>query len=281
MMIGGRGLRNMTPLRERFSFILVDPVAELGGEQGIRDAMASLHRVGYTGVELNVDEPWGVSAADLERWAVDAGVCVPSLLTGAAYQRGLCLASPSVATRNNTVAQLVRYVEIAARLGSVLVVGLLQGLRSDESSASVANERIANALAVVAEAAGKAQVTMAIEPVNHLQVGFNHTVAEVRELIGRIGSDAVLPMVDTLHMHIEERSLVAPIEECGPDLAHVHLCDSHGKRVGSGNIDFAPVLAALERIRYGGFASVKVYREQWQEVAAGSLEFLLAQVRTA
>ena len=67
---------------------------------------------------------------------------------------------------------------------------------------------------------------------------------------------------------------MAAIEACRDDLSHVHLCDSHGKLLGSGNLAFEPVLAALQRIRYAGFQSVKVYREPWHAAAAGSLRFL-------
>ena len=74
--------------------------------------------------------------------------------------------------------------------------------------------------------------------------------------------------------HREERSPVGAIEACGAALAHVHLCDSHGKRVGTGNFDFAPVLAELQRGGYAGVLSVKVYREPWRSVAAASLQFL-------
>ena len=273
-MIGGGELRNVTPVADRFSYILLDPVAELGGERGIREAFDHLRETGYAGVELNLDEPWGAEVADVHRWATDVGVVVPSLLTGPAYLRGLCLSSPDVAVRERTVEQLIRYLDVAARLGSVLVVGLLQGQRGDESDADAAQDRIADGLSRLAEAASRAQVVVAIEPVNHLQVGFNHTVAEVQHLIARIGSAAVRPMVDTLHLHIEERSPVAAIEACGAALAHVHLCDSHGKRVGTGNFDFAPVLAELQRGGYAGFLSVKVYREPWRSVAAASLQFL-------
>ena len=218
---------------------------------------------------------------DVERWAADNGLVVASLLTGPAYLRGLCLTSPDAAVRRRTGDQLVRYVDVAAQLRAVLVVGLLQGQRSDEPDDAVAQGRIADGLARVAEVANGLQVVVAVEPVNHLQVGFNHTVAEVQRLVARIGSPALLPMVDTMHLHIEEQSPVAAIEACGADLAHVHLCDSHGKLVGSGGFDFVPVMAALQRSRYAGFLSVKVYREPWRDVAAASLQFLQAQLATS
>ena len=77
-------------------------------------------------------------------------------------------------------------------------------------------------------------------------------------------------MVDTVHINVEESSLIQPIFDCGSALRHVHLCDSNGALFGSGHIDFAAVLKALEEISYDGFASVKVYRKAAWEVAARS-----------
>ena len=70
---------------------------------------------------------------------------------------------------------------MAARLRSLVVVGLLQGFRSDEPDPAVANERIAEALSRVARVAESRGVRIVVEPVNHLQVGFNHTAAEASE----------------------------------------------------------------------------------------------------
>jgi sugar phosphate isomerase/epimerase len=93
-------------------------------------------------------------------------------------------------------------------------------------------------------------------------------VAEVLRLIAAIGSPAYGPMVDTLHMNIEERSLVQPILDCGTELRHVHLCESNGSLFGTGHLDFAAVLRALREVGYRGFASVKVYRGAGLEEAA-------------
>ena len=181
----------MTAVADRFSYILIEPVAELGGERGIRSAFGALRAAGYAGVELNLDEPWGVTETEIRTWAVDSGLVIPSLLTGPAYLRGLCLTSADPTVRELTVSQLVRYVDVAAQLQAVLVVGLLQGQRIDEPDETAAQDRIADGLAQVADAASRSQVVVAVEPVNHLQVGFNHTVAEVQRLIARIGSPAV------------------------------------------------------------------------------------------
>ena len=97
--------------------------------------------------------------------------------------------------------------------------------------------------------------------------------------IADIGLPAVKPMVDTVHLNIEERSLVEPIRACGRQLRHVHLCESNAGRFGTGHIDFKAVRGALEEIGYDGFASVKVYRQVEFDEAARSSICAFARVR--
>ncbi|MBI2826912.1 MAG: sugar phosphate isomerase/epimerase [Planctomycetia bacterium] len=259
----------------KFSFILCDPVPELA-ELSVR--MNRVAALGYQGIELVATHPLGFPVEALASAAERAGLPVVSLLSGWSYaNEGLCLASPDEVIRDRAVARLVDYVKLAARLGSLVVVGLMQGLRQDEPDPAKANERIAAALARVARVAEDVRVPIVIEPVNHLQVGFNHTAAEVAELVDRIGSSAVGLMLDTLHMNIEERSVVDTIRRYGAQIGHFHLCESNGGPFGSGNVDFPAVLGALAEVGYDQFVSVKIYRHAgWEEAGCSAMEFLRA-----
>jgi sugar phosphate isomerase/epimerase len=257
-----------------YSYILMDLLTSVS-DNALRRTLALLRECGYEGVELNLTEPPGVDWDRLEGWLGDLDLVVPSFLTGAAYHDGLCLSSPDRSVRRRTVKRLIGYLDTAKRFDAVLVVGLLQGLRSDESDPNRANRRIADCLREVAAAAEEIEVDLVVEPVNHLQVGFNNSVAEVRELVQTVGSPALRPMVDTVHMNIEETSLVEPILDCGPELRHVHLCESNGSLFGTGHVNFAAVLQALDEIHYDGFASVKVYRgAALEEAAHASIQYL-------
>ena len=257
---------------DHLSFMLIDPPSRWGGR--IDDTFRLVKSAGYAGVELNLTTELAGRLDEIDRAAREYDLRVVSMLTGAAYEEGLCLSAPDGSVRERTVARLVENLETAERFNAILVVGLLQGLRSDEPDPEVANERIVSCLQRVGQEAEARGVDIVIEPVNHLQVGFNHSVGEVRDLIRAIGSRAFHPMVDTIHMNIEETSLVQPIHDCGAGLRHVHLCESHGGLPGTGRIDFAEVLIALEDIGYPRFASVKVYRKaELREAAEKSMAF--------
>ena len=256
----------------RYSYMVIDfsTIAD--------DLAANLDYIkacGYEGVELNLTPDCLVRLDEIEPLLAERGLVVPSFLTGAAYQEGLCLSVADAGRRAGAVERLCSYLPIARRFNAILVVGLLQGLAKDEPDVVVANERIAAGLRQVGLAAQEQGVKLVVEPINHLQVGFNNSVGEVRELIAAIGVSAFKPMVDTIHMNIEETSLIQPIRDCGSALGHVHLCESSGGILGSGRIDFKAALAALDAVDYGGFASVKVYRKAgFREAAQESLEYL-------
>lgn len=240
-------------------YMLIDPPSGWGGS--IDDTFRFIRSIGYGGVELNLTPELAGLLDQVEDAARASDLPVVSLLTGAAYGEGLCLSAPDASIRDRTVERLMENMETAKRFGAILVVGLLQGLRSDEPDPGAAHARIVSCLQRVGREAEAREIDIVIEPVNHLQVGFNHSVGEVRDLIRAIGSSAFHPMVDTIHMNIEETSLVQPIYDCGASLRHVHLCESHGGLPGTGRIDFGGVLDALARIDYPHFASVKVYRK--------------------
>ena len=257
----------------KFSYLVYEPVPDL---PELVARMKRVSELGYDGIELVATHPLGYPIQELVAAVERTRLPVVSLLSGWSYSNeGLCLSSPDATVRNRATARLIEYVELAARLGSLVVVGLMQGLRTDEPDPVKANERIAAALSRVARAAELQRVPIIIEPVNHLQVGFNHTAAEVAELIHRIGSPAVTLMLDTIHMNIEERSMLDTIRNYGKRIGHFHLCESNGGPFGSGNLDFDSVLAALDEVGYDKYVSVKIYRNaSWENASRSAIEFL-------
>lgn len=263
----------------QYSYILVDPLSSFGSDDELRCILAVLRECRYEGVELNLTDPSGIDLNRLEQGITDHGLVIPAFLTGEAYQEGLCFSSPDTGIRQRAVQRLIDYLDIAERFHALLVIGLLQGQRSDEPNSDVANRRIADCLRDVAVIAEERGIELVLEPVNHLQVGFNNSVSEARQMVQTVGSPALCPMVDTMHMNIEERSMVQPILDCGSPLRHVHLCESNGSLFGTGHLDFAAVLEALDTIGYKGFVSVKVYRgASIEEGARSSMDYLRRQV---
>jgi D-psicose/D-tagatose/L-ribulose 3-epimerase len=190
----------------------------------------------------------------------------------------LSLANADPIVRGRAVCRLNDYVGDAGELRALVVVGLMQGLRSDERDSAKASERIVEGLCRVARNAESRGVTVVLEPVNHLQVGFNNTVAEAAATVERVGSPALGYMLDTFHLNIEERSPIEAIKTYAGRIRHFHLCETNAGQFGTGHLDFSDVLSALEAGGYEGFVSVKVLRTcGWEEAARASARYLRAQ----
>jgi len=198
------------------------------------------------------------------------------LLSGWSHSHeALSLCHPDPVLRGRAVCRLNDYVGQAAGLGALLVVGLMQGLRSQEPDPRAANHRIVEGLRRVARNAESRGVSVVIEPVNHLQAGFIHSADEAGAVVERIGSPAVGYMLDTFHLNIEEPSPLQAIKTHGGRIRHFHLCETSGGPLGTGHLDVSAVLSALDQAGYEGFVSVKVYRKAaWEEAARRSAEYL-------
>ena len=257
----------------KFSYLVYEPVFDLAELTARMERVAEL---GYEGIELTATYPMGYPIEDLAATAERIGLPVVSLMSGWSYaHEGCCLSSPDVAVRDRAVTRLIDYVGFAARLGSLVAVGLMQGHRTDEPDPATANRRIAEALGRVARVAEDRGVPIVVEPVNHLQVGFNHTAAEVADLVARIGSPAIGLMLDTIHMNIEERSMLDTVRDYGRQARHFHLAETNGSLYGTGNLDFGSVLTALDAVGYEEYVSIKIYRNpSWEEAARSAMAFL-------
>ena len=257
------------------SYILVERLDSFGSFEDLQRALHRIKVLGYAGVELNLTPNVAFEMEALAHFAETIELPVVSFLTGANYfAEGLCMSSPEVEVRDRAVRRLQECVAVASKFGALLVIGQMQGFLSDEPDQSKGEARIETCLKRVVETAEQYGTTIAFEPVNHLQVGFHNTLAAVMALAGRIDSPRFKPMLDSFHMNIEEVSLTEPIYQAGRNLAHFHVCESNGSFLGSGHLNLAAVFAALDKIDYQGFASVKVYRHSWEVGAERSIGYL-------
>lgn len=233
---------------------MLNPPQEYPEWGSFGDALGVLADAGFDGVELGLGDPADVDVERLEVELARRELRLCGIGTGAAYLRdGLCLSSPDAAVRHGAVDRLRAHIDLAARFGAIVVIGLLLGLKSDEPDRDVANTRAAGVLLRVAENAERRRVQLVLEPVNRFEAGHNHTAAEVLELIDRVGSPALTIMLDTFHINIEESSLDGPVRLAANRLGHVHVFENHRGLFGTGHVDLGLILRATLDVGYGGY----------------------------
>ncbi|MET8141669.1 sugar phosphate isomerase/epimerase family protein [Sphaerisporangium sp. NPDC005288] len=257
----------------------------------LADALEVIAGLGYQGVALTLDhchlDPYAdglgrrvAEVADRLR-ALDLAVVVE---TGARYlldPRRKHAPTLLDDDRDTRVDFLRRAVAIGADLGAE-AVSFWSGIRPAHVDQAVAWDRLAEGCERVAETAREAGVTLGFEPEPGMLV---ETIAGWRRLHQALGTpDGFGITLDIGHCRCNEPD---PVPDCVAGVAghlvnvqiddmrlgvHEHL------EFGEGEIDFPPVLRALDDAGYRGLVAVELPRHSHAApaVAARSIDFLRA-----
>ncbi len=223
---------------------------------------------GYTGIELAPftmnSDAYAISAShrqEVRRQARAAGLEVVGLHWLLAKTEGYYLTSPDADVRSSTAEYFAELARLCADVGGkIMVLGspqqrnLLPGVTHDEAL-KYAADTISRCVATFAEH----DVTLALEPLGPAEGDFLRTAASAVELMDRIDSPRVRLHLDVKAMSTEELDIPTIIERNADRVAHFHANDPNLLGPGMGDVDFAPIFAALRRIDYRGWVSVEVF----------------------
>jgi sugar phosphate isomerase/epimerase len=223
---------------------------------------------GYSGLEL---APFTLAplATDLSpqargeirRTIAQAGLDCVGLHWLLAKTEGFHVAHPDADVRSRTVDYLAELARLCHDLGGrVLVFGspkqrsLLPGVTADQALDHI--HEVFSRLVPVLETT---DTVVALEPLSPVETDVLTTAAETCRLIDRIGSPHVRLHLDVKAMASEETPIPEIIVASAPHLEHFHANDVNLQGPGFGAVDFAPIFAALDEVRYAGWVSVEVF----------------------
>ena len=246
----------------KFSYVLPDPASYRDWSEFDGD-LSCMKKAGYDAVELQIANPALFDEDRVRRSLQRVGYAMCAFQTGSTYaSRGNCLCTADETVRRRTIALLKSFVDLASRWNAVIVFGSLQGRLRDEPNRPLGEARIREALQEVGEYAVERRATIAFEPVNHGEVGFHNTIAEAASLVRGLNLSGLRLMIDTFHVYIEERDVLAPLAGIRDILAHVHLSETNRDVLGTGHWPTAGFLARLAEIEFAGYCSVGVYNSR-------------------
>lgn len=175
--------------------------------------------------------------------------------------------------RADGVAYLRQVLTVAANVGATVVCGPLsapvgerrgRGYNQAEWDSCVAGLRTAGAIAA------DHGVTLAVEPLNRFETFIVNTVADGVRLVTEVDHSAVGLLLDTFHMHIEEKSTAAAIRHAGRHIKHFHASENDRGTVGSGQVAWPSVFGALRDIDYQGQIVVESFGHAIPELAGAA-----------
>lgn len=260
------------------------------------DALRVLAEIGYRAIGLSIDHgvlnprdaTLGSQAGKLRRIAKKLGLTLV-VETGARFlldphtkhEPTLVSADPDRrAVRGFFYEQAI---DVAKEVGAI-GVSLWSGVVHDGALAAEAWDRLITGLVPVLQRAEQCGIPVFFEPEPGMLVA---TLADYRELKERL-SAAGAPMeafrltLDIGHLHCNDETPIADeIRRHADDLANVHIEDMRAGvhehlMFGEGEIDFPPVLEALDEIGFNGPVCVELSRHSHDApaVAQAAFDFL-------
>lgn len=122
-------------------------------------------------------------------------------------------------------------------------------------------------LKTLAAYAKERNVKLAIEPLNRYETDFINTCAQAVQLVNDVDNDAVVILLDTYHMNIEEKNSAKAILLAGDKLGHFHGCGTDRGTPGGDHTDWASIAAALKEIKYDGDVVIESFTTDVKVIA--------------
>lgn len=216
--------------------------------------------LGYQGVELslldskNVDHKW--LSARLEELNLKAF----AIATGQSYiNDGYSLFAALESNRLNAVERLKGHIDLALKLGSMVIIGGIRGRLTESADDRKLDEAKGKlALGECLKYAEERNVILLIEPINRYETNLINTLQEGIELIEELGFYNLKLLPDTFHMNIEEKSMEESIIEAKRYIGYIHFADSNRWAPGFGHTDFGSILSILAKINYKNAIGVEI-----------------------
>ncbi len=241
---------------------------------------------GYQGIEIApftlAEDPATVSAPARRNYRdiiVSEGLQFVGLHWLMVAPKGLHVTTPEPDLRERSWTHIRNLIDLCADLGEggVMVFGSpLQRGTTGGSTRAEATARFVDGLRGVAPQAVSRGVCLLIEALPANQTDVIGSLDEAVEIMHQVNSPAVRTMFDTHNAVDETQPHASLIEKHFESIRHVHVNETDGRHCGTGDYDFAPVLAALKRLDYKGWISLEAFdfSPGAERIAAESLRYL-------
>jgi sugar phosphate isomerase/epimerase len=250
----------------------------------LEEAIESIARIGYGGVELMADVPHAYPQnmdeqriGRLRDRLKQMGLSVSNVNAFTLFACGDTYHPTWIeddeAKRRTRIEHTLRSIELASAFAAK-TISLQPGgpLIGTKISRELAGERFAEGLRQVIPAAEAAGIVLGIEPEPGLFIESSAEYVEFKRKYFN-GEPTVKMNCDIGHLFCVGDDPVEVIRGMPEQIAHVHLEDIGENRVhqhltpGKGAIDFPRIFAALGDVKYGGRVTVELY--PYETTAAG------------
>ncbi len=237
-----------------------------------------LKPLNFDGIELSLLEPEKIDVKKIIEIKESYGMEIPALGTGGTFIRfGYSLGHHDEVMRKKAIERIEKYIEFAVETQSKVIIGLIRGRYSFESSQKKEKLNIISSLKECCRIAENKNVDLLFEPINRFEIDSYNTISKSIKLIEDIGSSNLKLLIDSYHTHLEEDPgfIWEYLKEITHLVGHLHLADCTRRAPGTGHFDFKTFLSIFKESGFNGFASVEtIMNPSFEDVAEETSEYL-------
>ena len=217
--------------------------------------------LGFTAVELPMTVPTIPTA--LAQEIRDTGLAVTLC---AALGPGRDLSNEDPAVRASTMTYLTECLKTGAALGASVFCGPLytgggkrHWLSEDEKAAEW--ERAVTGVQALSAIAADCGIALSLEPLNRYRTSVANTAGQILRMLRDIDCPNVGLHYDTYHACLEEKDLLASLEDAlrSGKVNHFHACANNRGAPGQGVIPWDGVMDLLVRYGYTGHITMETF----------------------
>jgi D-psicose/D-tagatose/L-ribulose 3-epimerase len=118
--------------------------------------------------------------------------------------------------------------------------------------------------------AARANIRLAVEPLNRFECYALNTVAAAAEIARRVDEPNYGVLYDTFHTNIEEKDPVGEYTRHRPVISHVHLSENDRGTPGKGHVPWDAVLGTIKRSGYDQWFVIEAFGRSLPGIAAAT-----------
>ncbi|MFX0189062.1 MAG: sugar phosphate isomerase/epimerase family protein [Candidatus Hodarchaeota archaeon] len=237
-----------------------------------------LKPLNFKGIELSLLEPEKINVKDIVEIKNSYDMDIPALGTGSTFIRfGCSLGHVEENMRIKAIERIEKYIDFAHESRSKVIIGLIRGRFSFESSFKKEKLNIIHSLKECCRIAENNDVELIFEPINRFEIDSYNTISESIELLEIIDSDNLKLLIDSFHTYLEEDPLFIweSMKDIVQYVAHLHLADDNRRAPGTGHFDFRTFLNIFKEAGFNGFCSIEaIMKPSFENVAREASEYL-------